>query len=208
MSTSELFEKLELDRNNFYRNQFRRMVRLLILMLFVSIVLLITLFVLMWRTPAARYYASTTTGVVVPMNSLSAPVLTQQFILQWAETVSRSAYSLNFLTYKKSLADVRPYFTDDGYTSFLNAMQNSGLLDDVKARKLYLSTVVDGAPVVVDMYIDHGFYTWRVDLPLLVTFASANMTVKNQYYVHLTIKRVPELQIEQGIAVTNFKVNG
>ena len=156
----------------------------------------------------ARYYASTTTGEVVPIESLSSPVVTPEFIQQWATTVARSVYNINFLEYQKQLGLAKPYFTDDGWIAFQDAITASGLLNTIQAKKLYLSTVVNGPVVIVKRYISGGRYSWDVQLPLLILYTSSSTNVKRQIYVSMTIKRVPELEISRGIAVTTFTIGG
>lgn len=208
MSNAQQFEKFVYRRNDFYRNQFRRMVHLLMVLLLTASGLLgLYLFVSSSQAPA-RYYASTTTGEVVPIESLSSPVVTPAFIQQWASTVARSAYSINFLNYEKQFSQARPYFTTDGWNAFQNAMASSGFLDTVKNKKLYLSTVVNGPVVIVKQYISSGHYSWDVQLPLLILYSSSNMNVKRQIMVSMTIKRIPELENARGIAVTKFTMGG
>lgn len=213
MSTSQEFEKISYRRNDFYRNQFRRMVSFLIVLLFISGGLLTTYILVAGTQAPARYYASTTTGDVVPIESLSSPVVTMDFIRQWAETVARSAYSLDFLSYSKQLQNTQQYFTPDGWIAFQSALDASGLLNDIKANKLYLSAIANGPVVVVNRYISGGRYTWDIQVPLLISFTSSNVVKKKQIYVSMTIKRVPELEEARGIAVTKFirggdKLNG
>lgn len=207
MSQNE-FEQLDMRKNNFFRNQYRRLVKVLIILLIVCAGLLTTLFVVMATEPAEKYYASTTTGEVVPIESLSSPVVTPDFILQWSKTVARSLYSLSFSDYDNQLKEASGYFTPEAWQQFQNAMKSSGLLNVVREKKLILSAVVNGAPVIVDRYVKNGRFTWRVQLPLLVMYGSANDERKTQLYISLTITRVPELEIARGIAVTSFQVGG
>jgi len=204
MSAQIEFEVLSQRRNNFYRNQFRRMARFLMLLIALSGMLSAVLFFLVWGSKPAKYYASTTTGDVIALSPLSAPVVTQKYILQWAELVVRSAYTLNFDAYEAQLEKTEPYFTSEGWDAFNQALKDSKFLDDVIAKKLYLSAVVNGPSVIVNRYIQHGRFTWDVQMPVLISYNSANMTRKRQIYVSMTVSRVPELEDARGIAVTNF----
>lgn len=208
MSDDLDFEKFALRRNNFYRNQYRRMVTILIIMLFIGAGLMTSLVLLLWSAPAAKYYASTTTGNVVPIESLGSPVVTMPFVEQWSSLVVRSAYSLNFLHYPQQLKKARTFFTPEGWASFEAALKGSGYIAAIKQDKLSVSTVVNGPVVMVNRYVSHGRYTWVVQMPLLVLYTSASQQIKRQFYVTLTIKRVPELEVARGISVTNFVSHG
>jgi len=180
----------------------------MIFLLFIGGGLLAALIYLTWTESAPKYYASTTTGNVIPIQSLSSPMVTLPLVEKWAAMVARSAYSLNFLTYEKQLAGAKQYFTPDGWASFESAINSSGYLDTVKSAKLDVSTVVNGPVVPVSRYIDHGRYTWVVQMPVLVLYTSASTNVQRQFYVTLTIKRVPELDVARGISVTKFISRG
>src|SRR3990167_1894423 len=111
MSDSLQMEQVDLRRNNFYKDQFRRIVSVLIGLLFTAASLIIVYILISFGQQDARYYASTTTGEVIPMESLGSPVVTSEFIQQWSQTVARKAYSLNFLSYAQQLQEVQSYFT-------------------------------------------------------------------------------------------------
>lgn len=208
MSTSLDYEKLVQRKNNFYRDQFRRMVGLLIVLLFICAALVLGLVFLTWTSPKAKYYASTTTGNVIPIQSLSSPVVTLPFVEQWAGMVVRRAYALNFLSYDKQLSEVKKYFTADGWEKFQGAINNSGFLGSLKQDKLDISTIVNGPIVPVNRYVDHGHFTWVIQVPVLLLYTSASQQVKKQFYVTLTIKRVSEMEVPRGISVTDFVSHG
>lgn len=204
MSQHTEFEKLSQQRNNFYHRQYRRVMKVLLFLIALSGVLALALFFLMWTAKPANYYASTTSGDVVQLQPLSAPVVTQDYVIQWSELVVRSAYNLNFSSYEEQLKKTSPYFTEAGWQSFNDALKNSGLLDTVIAKKLYLTAVINGDPVIVNRYVKDGRFNWEVQLPVLISYTSANMVRKQEIYVSMTVTRVPELEDPRGIAVSKF----
>lgn len=192
----------------FFRNQYRRLINGILILQFSAISLLIILAVQRMSSAPARYYASTTTGAVIPLQSLSMPVITQRYLLEWSKTVARSVYSLSFNNISSQLAESSQYFTQEGWQSFQAALNESGLVNAIQAKKLILSAVVDGTPVIINQYVQSGRYTWVVQLPLLVTFGSASDIQKRRLFINMTIKRVPDLIAAKGIAVTSFQVGG
>lgn len=194
--------------HNFMRVDFRRMMSTLVVLMISAVCLLATYVLLGFTQGTSKYYASTTTGEVIGLDALSTPVVTTEFIQQWAQTVARKAYTLNFLSYQQQLQDVRPYFSADGWSAFQAALAKVGLIDKIQQEKLYLSAVANGPVVVLNRYLSHGAYSWDVQLPMLVLYSSSSMQVKQQIYVGMTIKRVPELGTPQGIAVTQFVMGG
>jgi intracellular multiplication protein IcmL len=197
-------DNLTTGKNNFYRDGYRRLMRIILIASLVAVTLLLVLSYLIFTQPKAKYYASTTTGRVIPIESLSSPVVTSTFIRQWASLAVRSSFNLDFVHYQTQLSKSSFYFVPSGWSAFKTALQASGVLKTLVQKKLFASAFVNGTPRIIDRYISHGQFTWKVQLPLLVTYTSASAKTTRQLYVALTIKRVPELTFPKGIAITGF----
>jgi intracellular multiplication protein IcmL len=198
----------DLENGDRYRDQYRRHWRQLMVLIGSAFIWLGLYMVVGLFQSTPNYYASTTTGDVLPLDALSSPVVTTEYIQQWSEMVARKAYNLDFLNFNQSLSQVRPYFSDDGWLAFQDALTKSGLLNKIQQEKLTLSAVANGPVVILKRYVTAGRYSWDVQLPLLVTYSSSSMQAKQQLYIAMTIRRVPELATPQGIAVTAFILGG
>ena len=90
----------------------------------------------------------------------------------------------------------------------MRAMNKSGLLSTVKKEKLEMSAIVSGPPVIVHTAVIHGRFTWRVQLPVLVTFTSASQTRESHWIVTMNIQRISTLDAYKGIQISDFKAEG
>lgn len=54
-------------QSDFYRNQFRKVLRWLMYSVFIMFILLATIFYLVLSKPTSNYYANTTDGKILPM---------------------------------------------------------------------------------------------------------------------------------------------
>lgn len=199
-------EQLALQKNNFYRDNYRRALFILMIMILICLAFSVILSYQILSTPKAKYYATTTTGNVIPLYSLSMPVVTNNYLLQWAGLAARACYNLDFVHYPRQLKTASAYFTSSGWSALVNAMKASGVLKSLQKNKLYMNAVVSGPAVILDEEIIHGRYSWRVQLPLLVTYTSANENRKAGFLVTMDIMRVPVLNAEKGIQINNFSV--
>lgn len=191
-------------RNTFYRANYYRVLRLLMLMALVAVGLAVYSFYLDYHRSQPKYYATTANGRIIPMQSLSEPMVTTPYIVQWAGLAVRSAYNIDFLHYEKQLKKTGKYFTTDGWKAFLGAMTKSGVLKSLKENKLVSSAVVTGAVIITNREVIDGRFTWQIQVPLLVTYTSASMNRKQDLIVTITVKRVPTLQTSQGIQISDF----
>lgn len=186
-------------------NRYRRGLSLLLWLLIMALAQATLLGYMNWSQPKPRYFASTKTGRLVPLHPLSEPVLTDHYLLQWASQVARLAYNVGFVHFNKDIDRAKVYFSPDAWQEFLKSIDSSGFKNIVVGRKLQASAVVSGAPVILNRAIIGGRFTWRVQMPVLVTFESANQRTQRRYIVTMDIQRVPVLIATQGIRVMDFQ---
>lgn len=203
----EQLQELSLQKNIFYRNSYRKVVSLIIALGILAIFLLTLLVYLTVRKQVLMNYASTTTGEVIELHPLSEPVISNTHLLEWATLVARQAYSFSFLNYQQQLEKVKPYFTDDAWDKFQVALNSSGLLSTIQSKKIIMETVVTASPTILYSGVLHGRYSWRIQMPILVTYATASEQTKSKYVVTMNISRVPVLDVPEGIQVTDFTLS-
>lgn len=200
-------QKVEQQKNYLYRDSYRWVLATLVVMIALSAVLAGAVSYMAIFRDQPKYYASMTTGQVVPLRALDEPVVTNQYVLEWASLATRKAFNLDFVNYKKQLEDASVYFTSSGWKAFLKALDDSGLLPIVQEKKLLMNAIASGSPVILYNGIVNGRYTWRMQLPLLVTFGSASEQRQVSLVISLIVSRVSVLDTSQGILVTGFEAN-
>lgn len=193
-----------MQRNEFYRDNYRRILAILLFLSAISVFMVAALGVIEISRPQPKYYATLSNGRIVPIQALSEPTVTSNYIMQWAALAVRAAYNLDFVNYQTQLQGAAPYFTADGWNAFNNALTGAGVLGSLQTNKLIMSAVVSESPIVLDRAIIGGRYTWHVQVPLLVTYSSASENKKQTIIVTLTIMRVSSLDTPQGIQINNF----
>ena len=197
-------QELAFRKNEFYRNAYRRTMKWLV---FSSLIGACLALILAWMTydrQQPAYYAAATTGEVLPLHSLSEPVITSVFIVQWSALTVQYIFNLSFDTYQQQLAAAKPSFTPDGWASMSRALQSSGLLKNLVTEKLIMSAVISGTPIIIARMIVHGRYTWRVQMPVLIKFRSASAETQRHFLITMNVQRMPTLDTSQGIQVVDF----
>ena len=152
------------------------------------------------------YYATTQQGDVIPMVSLSEPLMTDERVEQWASIVARSAYSLNFASYLKQVNAVSPYFTKEGFYSYIASMKKSGFYKAVMAQHMISQAIVSGRPNLAEKYVQAGRLYWVIQLPLLVGYTTASVQNQRHYMLTLTVSRVPVLESLTGIQLVGVQL--
>jgi intracellular multiplication protein IcmL len=108
------------------------------------------------------------------------------------------------VNYQSQTLAAKPYFTEKGWRDYSNSVNL--LIDRIVQNQLFVNGVVVGTPVISNEgpITEGGEYVWRVQIPFLVTYQSANTSTKRNYIVILSIVRVPTSVNQQGIGIDQF----
>lgn len=193
-------------RNNFYRDGQRKMMLILMISALTNIILAAMLIFVIRHPPMPKYFATSINGRITPLFALNEPNQSDSAVLQWANQAAIAAFTYNFVNYRAELQASSGFFTAEGWTQFLNALQDSNNLEAVKAKKLIVSAVATRAPIILQKGMLNGRYAWRVQMPILVTYQSASEFTQQSSVVTMLITRVSTLNSPRGIGIAQFVV--
>jgi len=199
--------QLVLERNAFYRNNYRRFVAILFiqstLLLVVSIVLYYTVVI----KPSTTYFASTPDGVLIRLEPLAQPLKSNEFVSQWAAKSAQEVFSFDWINFRAQLSNASQNFTNNGYSSLIQSMNANRYFDLVKERKMIVSAVVTDPPIILSAKSIAGRFTWQISLRMLVKYQgineSDNITVPMT--VQMKVKRVSQKENIKGIGIDEFQ---
>lgn len=189
--------------NAFYQHYYHYF--LLGIMLILTL-LLVSVAVVMYQAmtrPMPQFVAVQANGQQISLTAFDEPNLLPDTLIRWASQAAVLSYTFDFYNYKNQIEMAHPYFTADGWNDYLGGVHN--LLDTIVANKLFSYGVVSGTPVISNQGVlpDIG-YTWRIQIPFLVTYRSANASDTRNFMVTITIVRVPTNINPQGIGIDQF----
>ncbi len=193
-------------RNEFYRDGQRRIMVALLISVLINFILASLLLYTLTHPPAPKYFATSINGRITPLYPLSEPNQSDSAVLQWANMAAIAAFTYNFVNYRDELQASSGFFTPEGWTQFLNALQQSNNLESVKAKKLIVSAVATRAPIILQKGLLNGVYSWRVQMPILVTYQSASEFSQQNNVVTILITRISPLNSPRGIGIAQFVV--
>lgn len=192
-------------RNDFYRKNYRRLMGMLLIMVLLNVIFVGIVIYLINTRPQPSYFASTADGKAVPLYSLSQPIVSKAELLQWASQAATATFTYNFLNYRQELARIAEYFTPAGWRQFQRVLKETGNLDNVIAKKLIVTAVATGAPVITDEGYLNGRYSWRIQIPLLITYEGAGGEKAPQStLITMVVNRVSTLETPRGVAIVQF----
>jgi intracellular multiplication protein IcmL len=196
-------EKYVPRNNDFYRDHYHHVLLALILVIFLLIIGVMFVLYQTLHRPLPAYHAIQANGDKMPLQPYTEPNLLPDTILRWASKAAITAYTFDFVNYRKQLSAARPFFTQAGWADFLSSL--NPVVASVAKKQLFVNGVVNGTPVISNQGPMPGRgYVWRVQIPFLVTYQAAQALTKQQYIVVITLVRVPTNINPQGIGIDQF----
>ncbi len=157
-----------------------------------------------WLTFHATAYvtvAATPDGRIIPLVSLDEPVMTDASLRNWTVSAVTEAFTLGHHDWRMRLADIRESFTDRGYESFLQSLEESRFLLRLRRDYQVASAVAQGAPVVTDVRRHGGRLVWAVEMPILVSFSAGSSVRNERLLARALVTRVSRSERAAGIGI-------
>ncbi|MGE3919446.1 MAG: type IVB secretion system apparatus protein IcmL/DotI [Gammaproteobacteria bacterium] len=195
-------------RNDFYRDNYRKIVGILLFAIVIVFILAGALVYQISHPPTPKYFATDIQGRMIRLTPLDQPNLSQSALLQWANLAAVAAFTYNFVNYRQELEAASEFFTPDGWQNFISELQSSNNLKAVIDKKLVVSAVATGAPVILQQGVLDGRYAWRVQMPILVSYQSASQITQQNLVVTMLIIRISTLNSARGIGIEQFVAAG
>lgn len=147
-----------------------------------------------------REYFAADNGRFVPLVPMSKPYRKNSEVIQYARDTINQSFALDFLNYRAQLENVRGRYTKNGFKSFLDSLNASGLLNQVKEKRMAIS-ITAGTGVLSQEGIENGTYTWIIEMPIEVKLAGQTSELVQRYKAKIRVERTTTLDSVEGIAI-------
>jgi intracellular multiplication protein IcmL len=201
--------EMVVHRNKFYVDQFRSAVKLNFVLAAALVLSLCLNGYLAISRPEPRYFATTADGRLFEMAPLDQPNLSHDALFDWASRAAVKPYVFDFKNYREQIQAASKNFTSTGWKDYLDAMQQSNLLQLVTSKQLVVSATPASSPILVNEGTVAGKYAWKVQVPIVVTYSGgSDRTSQNQnLMVTMVIIRVPTIDSPTGIGINQYIVS-
>ena len=184
-----------LNRNSFYRDGYRLLLRISLLQSIVIALLaagIVTLF-LSYQTKQI-YFATTSDGRIINIVPLNEPYRSPAEVTAWAAGTAQKVMRFGYFDYRTRLQDVASDFTDTGWTSFNKALKDANIIEAIEQRKLVVTMDIEAAPEIKNAAVRNGVYTWYLQFPVTIKFGGTTPPQPIATTLVLQIVRVSTLQ--------------
>ena len=160
---------------------------------------------LAYSRPEPRYFATTTDGQILPLVPLDKPHQSAAEVSNFAVRAVTTSLTYDFANYRADFNNALQFFTKPtGWNQFVDAVQESQMLDLVQKRRLNTTAVANNAVIVREGINSRGIYEWVVQIPLRVTYQSASEVTGQNFMITVHIERLQTYESPYAMAISRF----
>lgn len=186
-------------RNEFYRDNFRRLVWLLFVSIALNIGLGVGLIYTGSKTPGNYFFATTDVGQLIPLYPTVQPVVSNATVISWVSNTVPQIYQLDFINYRSQLNQMESYFTPAGWNSFVTAF--SPQLKNLVTQQLVMSATPTDVPVITGSAVFGGVYKWQVQMPLVINLQQGSTQTTQKVILTIVVDRVNNVSAHQLLGI-------
>lgn len=197
---------LILLRNAFYRDNYRRALFVLSVLVLINTILFVSIVYRYLHPQEPQYFATNPQYQLIKWRPLSDPDVSDRYVLQWVANAVQQAFALDYIHWRSQLQNASVNFTPNGWSWFIKALTSSGDLETLTKLNMVSNIEVTGAPRILNSSVLQGRYVWQVQLPMMITYTNPTMpkTINLPLKVVLMVVRVPVQDNPHHIAINQF----
>ena len=154
-----------------------------------------------FHPPKEHFFYSDSIHKPYEIESLANPVENESKLVSDVGQWVVETYSIDFLNYKDDLSRASRHYTANGWYSFGTQLQASGNLEEIKKARLSSRAIPERAPVIIDKDVVGDRYTYKIQVPLLVTFMNSQQQNQQHLLATTIVVRTPVSEHSEGYAI-------
>ena len=126
--------------------------------------------------------------------------ITPDILIEWSSFAAKSAYQFDFENQALQFDLLKSCFTNNGWKSFEEALEQSNNLQVIKSEKLSVSAIVKNDVKVNPVQPN----IWKVQVPMTVEYDNATRHMKQEIVAELLIETQATTNGQQQLGITQF----
>ncbi|MEE4377686.1 MAG: DotI/IcmL/TraM family protein [Candidatus Competibacteraceae bacterium] len=155
-----------------------------------------------FNPPVPEYFATTADGRLIPLVPISEPYVAPEVMLTWVTQSVTQAYTLDFVHFRQQLSEMRELFTARGFRKHRDALDEAGILEAVKKRRLVTQVVATAPPIITNLGRIGNRFSWRIEVPIQVSYqGGSSQSQPQKNVVEVLVVRIPTHELARGYAI-------
>src|SRR5207249_4213020 len=109
------------------------------------------------------------------------PNMSTENVTAWTVNAVQCAYSYDYINYREQLQAAEKYFTNYGWSKYMDALANSNNLRALTNRKEVILAQAISTPKLLGQGMLAGAFAWKFEMPLLVIYSLPPYDGSNQF---------------------------
>lgn len=181
----------------------------------ISVVVCVTLLFLAIGVVTSKntevFLATDSEGRFKELTPLYQPKHSNAFVGDWLNKCLVKTFDFSYANYDRRLGEViNECYSEDGAKSLQNALINSGNLEAVKSKRLYISLTLHYIPTVVRQMKPSSTsqpYRWALQSRGVITLSSQTSNDPNQVSVTAVVSRASYENTASGLVIDRLIIN-
>lgn len=191
-------------RNEFFRDNFRTLALVLAVLVTALLVSVATNIILATRKPTVQNFTVDSAGRITPIVPTDKPYVSQSTLKSWVSEKVVRAYTMDPKNFRSQIDEMADDFTPDGLAQYKKSLIDSGTIDLIQKNLLISSATTLGVPVMIEEGTVGDVYFWKLEVPILVQYASAIKSAERRRVVTITVVRRDTRESKAGIGINQF----
>lgn len=201
---------LILTRNSFYKNNYYNLARISVIQFFTLLVLIATVSRLFQFTDSRDYFfAVQEDNELIIDYPMFEPRYTHEELEAWIENAITESLTFGYYDYATRLQESRRFFTTIGFANFLKALEEANITAKISGngannqdpQVIQTQIKPNGRAKVVEEAVNGGYYLWKIEMGVNVTFISNLREHREAWKLEIIITRVPTTMGRYGIGI-------
>ena len=193
-----------MTRKSFYRDRSRTLMLTLILSFTANVLLGAAALLFVFFPPPAQFIVAYPDGRIIPVQPLTEAVRSNPQIVAFAANAVATVNSFDFVNFQTQLQSAAEYFTFSGWASFRQQLDASRNLDNVRTNRLVSAAAPAAVPNIVEQAVINGRYTWKVRVPIIISYTGPNVNRNVSQVVTMLIQRAPFSEVPNGVGIVQY----
>lgn len=163
----------------------------------------------MWlghHPPIPHYFYTDGKGTPREVYPLDSPVMSDSDLILWTVRSVCAVFAINFKDYRSQLNLASEHFTDRGWVAYASEFKRVGNFEKIRVSRLMGSAVPEKAPLINSQGVIGNLYTYKVEVPLVVTFENDNVTNPQHLIVSAVVIRTIAPDHPDGVAIDQISI--
>lgn len=126
--------------------------------------------------------------------------ITPETLTEWAKVAAQGAYEFNYSNHAEKFESLKSCFTDAGWKSFQEALEQSNNMKVITSEKLNVTSSVKSTVSVTSAQAN----TWKIQVPLTVKFENNTRHMTQELVADLLVEAHANAEGQQQLGIAQF----